>query len=366
MASLDAHVVSHPSAPMRAEDQKRVRKWLMGLAALTALIVIVGGATRLTESGLSITEWDVMTGVLPPLDERQWVAEFDKYRATPQYLQMNVGMTLSQFQVIYGWEWVHRLVGRLIGVVFIIGFLFFLATRQMTRSLGAKLFGVGLLIGLQGAIGWWMVQSGLVDRVTVAPYRLATHLTLACLIFSLLIWLARDLDEAPEPRVRVPEHAAAWSGALLALIFVQLFVGALVAGNRAGYVYQTWPLMDSTLVPPGLLFLTPWWRNFFENQEMVQFTHRTIAYVLLALALWHAIDIRKRAGTGLVAMRATLLAGAVTIQAVLGISALLTGMNVAAALAHQAGILIVLTFALRHRYAIVHGACGMMESHPAA
>jgi cytochrome c oxidase assembly protein subunit 15 len=356
MTSLADSVRSSP-APVAAASRALVRAWLLATAALVFLIVIVGGATRLTESGLSITEWEVVTGVLPPLTEAQWQAEFEKYRRIPQYQQVNRGMSLAEFQVIYLWEWGHRILGRVIGLVFLGGFLWFLATRKLDRTLAWKTFGIGCLIGLQGFIGWWMVSSGLVDRIAVAPYRLATHLTLACVIFACLVWLARDLASPRVAAADVPASVSGASLALLVLLFAQIFLGGLVAGSRAGYVYQTWPLIDGGLWPAGMLVMEPWWKNLFENTATTQFVHRTMAYLILGVAAWHAFDATRRLGAANpVARRARLLFAVLLVQGVIGVATLLTGMNILVALAHQAWIVPVLFVALVHRHAIGKGA----------
>lgn len=324
-----------------------VRRFLLGVAALVALAVIVGGGTRLTESGLSITEWNVVSGSLPPLDATVWLDEFEKYRRTVQYRDLNQGMTLDDFKTIYLWEWAHRLVGRVIGVVFLGGFLWYLwrGAYRFNSSLGRRLFAIGLLIALQGAIGWWMVSSGLFDRVNVAPYRLAIHLTLASVIFAMLFWTALGLNDGWLQNERRFQPKPAW---LVGTIFVQIFLGALVAGNRAGYAYQTWPLMDGALIPLTLFEMSPLWRNFFENAALVQFIHRLMAYALIVAALINVIQCQRRDAV-LTPSAFALLIG-ILAQACLGIATLLTGMNLAVALCHQAGLLIVLMLALRHAH----------------
>jgi cytochrome c oxidase assembly protein subunit 15 len=330
-------------------------RWHLGLTALLVFaIVVVGGATRLTESGLSITEWNLVMGVLPPFSEAAWLAEFDRYKQIPQYQQMNRGMSLADFQVIYLWEWGHRLLGRVIGAVFLIGFLAFAAMRMLDRVITWKMLGIGALIGLQGAIGWWMVASGLVDRVTVAPYRLATHLTLACLIFASLVWLRRDLNPRVVPPPAVPARIAVTATALVLVIFVQIYLGGLVAGTRSGYAYQTWPLMDGAFVPAGLWIMEPWWKNLFESTVTTQFFHRLTAYGVLLLALLHAADARRHADAA-TARRAAILLGALIVQACIGIATLWSGMTLLVALAHQAWIVPVLALALWHRHALVRG-----------
>jgi cytochrome c oxidase assembly protein subunit 15 len=345
MASISDSVASSPR--LVAGTPALVRAHLLLVAALVVVIIMVGGATRLTESGLSITEWNLVTGILPPLSEAGWLAEFEKYRRIPQYLEVNRGMSLAEFQTIYLWEWGHRLLGRVIGLVYLAGFVFFLATGRLDRRLGLRMFGIGVMIGMQGVVGWFMVASGLSERVTVAPYMLGAHLTLACLVLAALVWLALDLAPASRPRTISP---AAGRGALVLLLLViaQIYLGALVAGTRSGTVYQTWPLMDGGLWPNGMDAFTPWWRNLFENTGTTQFVHRTMAYLILAVALWHALALRgEDAAT---ARGAMLLLVAIVAQAAIGVATLWSGMHIGVALAHQGGMVVVLLLALTHRY----------------
>jgi heme a synthase len=316
------------------------------VASLIALMVVVGGATRLTESGLSIVEWKPVTGALPPLTGAQWEQAFEGYKAIPQYQKMNADMSLTEFKTIFWWEWSHRLLGRVIGAVYLLPFLYFLWRGGMSGELKRRLWLIFGLGGLQGAVGWWMVASGLSERTEVSQYRLATHLVLALLIFAAIVWTLRRLTELRPPVV--PTRLKLASTALLALTFVQLYFGALVAGLRAGLVYNTWPAIDGALIPSaaGLWFDTPWWRNLFENTLTVQFEHRMTAYALLALALWHAVDaIRSRAGASAINGALWLLC-VITLQAVLGILTLLNQVPIGLALMHQACAIAVLTLAV--------------------
>src|SRR5207248_1488224 len=263
--------------------------------ALIAIMVLVGGATRLSESGLSIVEWRPVTGVLPPLNQQQWTQAFEAYQKIPQYRELNAGMSLSEFKTIFWWEWSHRLLGRAIGAVYLLPFLFFLWRGVLSGELRRRLWIIFGLGALQGAVGWWMVASGLTQRVEVSQLRLATHLVLALLIFAAIVGTLRPagrLQTASSSRLTLTAFA------LLGLTFVQLYLGALVAGLRAGRVYNTWPEIDGALIPAAarLWFETPWWRNLFDNTLTVQFEHRMVAYALLALAILHAIDsVRSRA-----------------------------------------------------------------------
>jgi len=331
--------------PKLADSQRAVRAWLFSVAALIAIMVLVGGATRLTESGLSIVEWKPVTGALPPLDQAQWEQAFEAYRQIPQYRQLNAGMTLSEFKTIFWWEWSHRLLGRVIGVVYLLPFLYFLWRGGMGAELKRRLWLIFGLGALQGAVGWWMVASGLSERIEVSQYRLATHLVLALLIFAAVVWTLRRLSERPSLVVSL--RLKITSAALLVLTFAQLYLGALVAGLRAGLIYNTWPDIDGAFIPSGarLWFEQPWWRNLFENTLTVQFEHRMTAYALFAIALLHAFDaIVSRAGAA--ARGALWLAAAVTLQALLGILTLINQVPLALALSHQAVAILVLALAV--------------------
>jgi heme a synthase len=327
---------------------RAVQLWLYAAAAMVLAMVLVGGATRLTESGLSITEWQPVMGVLPPMSEAQWLVEFHRYQAIPQYWELNQGMSLDAFKTIFWWEWTHRLIGRLIGVVFLLPLLWFLWRGWIGPGLRGRLWLIFGLGALQGAVGWWMVASGLVHRVEVSQYRLATHLVLACVIYIAILWTALGLDErAPEPTA--PRIRAGAVG-LVILVLAQIYLGALVAGLRAGYIYNTWPLIDGSFVPElsRLFSLTPAWRNFFENALTVQFDHRMLAYTIWILSLLNVIDVARTVGKGRPLTGAILLFAAVTLQAALGISTLLLRVPLDLALTHQAMAMVVLTAAVVH------------------
>lgn len=334
--------LSTPATPQNTA----VRWWLIGVAALIALMVLVGGATRLTESGLSIVEWKPVTGTLPPLTEAQWQDAFDGYKKIPQYRELNAGMTLAEFKTIFWWEWGHRLLGRFIGVAYLLPFLYFLWRGALGSELQRRLWLIFALGGLQGAVGWWMVASGLTQRTEVSQYRLAVHLILALVIFAAVVWTVRRMTVRP-PAVAAP-RLRPFSLVLLGLTFLQIYFGALVAGLRAGRAYNTWPEIDGALIPSPdrLLFETPWWRNLFDNVLTVQFEHRMTAYLLLALALWHAIDTLRARAAGAVTAGAWCLFAAVLLQAVLGIMTLLNQVPIDLALSHQAVAIVVLTIAV--------------------
>ncbi|MEJ1161291.1 COX15/CtaA family protein [Prosthecomicrobium sp. N25] len=341
------------SAAERGNPRAAVRLWLGFVAFLVFAMVIVGGATRLTDSGLSITEWQPILGAIPPLTEADWQAAFEKYKAIPEYALVNRDMTLAGFKVIYWWEWAHRFLGRFIGVAFLAPFLWFLARGAIRTADAPRFVALFLLGGLQGAVGWWMVSSGLVDRVDVAPYRLATHLTLACLIFAGLVWTAASLEPAT---LRRPESGRVRTGAtvLVAAVFLQIFLGGLVAGNDAGLVYNTWPLMEGGFAPSGLWTLEPAWRNLFENHGLVQLMHRMGAYLLLAVALVQAWNAAKGSWTRAVRTSAFWVAGLVVLQAAVGVATLLLVVPLHVALLHQGLAVIVLMAAVLHLRAVRH------------
>ncbi|MFA5900312.1 MAG: COX15/CtaA family protein [Hyphomicrobium sp.] len=337
---------------------RAVSLWLAFVAVLVFAMVVVGGATRLTDSGLSITEWQPLLGAIPPLGDSDWHAAFDKYKAIPEYSIVNAGMSLEAFKAIYWWEWSHRFLGRFVGVAFALPFFFFWFTGRVRGLFALKCLGVFALGGLQGAIGWYMVKSGLVDRIDVSQYRLALHLLTAFSILSLLVWLA--LEAGPDTgRVRL-RTVTLWqlrtATALFVLVFVQSGLGALVAGLKAGLTYNTWPLMDGKLLPDGLLSHAPWYTNFFENVTTVQFDHRMTAYAVFVLALVHLVSVIRTADDERVVGSAGLLALCVLAQMLIGIWTLISGVPLALGLAHQGGAAIVVAVATLHLHAIRRAA----------
>ncbi|PKQ06328.1 MAG: heme A synthase [Alphaproteobacteria bacterium HGW-Alphaproteobacteria-11] len=341
-------LLSRINAAERSDaDHRAIAIWLAAVAALVFIMVVVGGLTRLTESGLSITEWKPVTGALPPMSEEHWQAEFDLYRQIPQYQLINKGMSLSEFKTIYWWEWSHRFLGRLIGLAFFVPFVWFLIRGRIERALLPRLIGLFVLGGMQGVLGWWMVMSGLVERTEVSQYRLAAHLGLATLIYMALVWTVLDLKRGKATRAL--DGIAKAALALAVFVFLQTILGAFVAGLRAGAVYNTWPLMDGAWLPDGLMRMSPLWHNFFENHLTVQFQHRIAAYLLLLAALWHWFAARKTAA----ANGAGLLLLAIVMQALLGIWTVLWAVPIPLGAAHQAGALIVLTVALWHAHRVM-------------
>jgi cytochrome c oxidase assembly protein subunit 15 len=318
----------------------KVRLWLYAMTFLVFCMVIVGGATRLTDSGLSITEWRPLLGAIPPLNEADWLAAFEKYKLIPEFQFQNRGMALSDFKFIYWWEWAHRFLGRFIGVAFAVPLIYFTLTRRIERNLLPRLLALFILGAAQGALGWYMVASGLVDRVDVSQYRLAAHLTLAALIFAAIIWIALGVGRKRQYSFSPDDWFAVF---IAVLILLQIAAGSLVAGLDAGQAYATWPKMDGQWIPSGLWVVEPGWKNIFENATTVQFNHRVLAYVLLLVTVIHAW----RSFT----MPAMILAYAVFIQASLGILTLLLHVPLAVALVHQAGAMIVLALAMWNLHA---------------
>jgi cytochrome c oxidase assembly protein subunit 15 len=320
-------------AAMTDADRRHVAYWLLACAALVFLIVLVGGVTRLTRSGLSIVEWQPLIGILPPLSAADWQALFAKYQLTPEYRLVNLGMYLEGFKRIFWWEYVHRLLARLVGFVFLLPLLWFQFSKKLERPLAWNLWGIFALGALQGLMGWLMVKSGLIDDPKVNPVRLTLHLALALAIFSAELWIALGLLA---PRAA---RAGRLAAALPFVVFAMALSGGMVAGLRAGSAYQTFPLMNGHVVPPEILMLEPWWTNFLYNMATVQFVHRGLFWllaVLVPLAWW----LRRELWTSHV------LLGAFALQAALGIATLLAGVPVALGAAHQGGAVLVLGAAL--------------------
>jgi heme a synthase len=334
---------------------RAVAIWLWSLAALVFLMVIVGGATRLTESGLSITEWKPLTGVIPPLSQTEWLAEFENYKKIPQYALLFPDMDLSGFKFIFFFEWSHRLLGRLIGAAMALPLIFFWAKELLPTSFKPKLLGVLALGASQGFVGWWMVKSGLSEGFNVAQERLAIHLSLASVTFAALVWLAASLKRtaAQIPDRRLP--GLRWfAGGMVLLLLVQIGLGGLVAGLRAGHAFNTWPLIDGYFWPPGdkLTLISPAWRNFVDNPLLVQFQHRMVAYAVLVLALAQVLYASRAAAGSRAVRRAWALAGLVAMQATIGIATLVLVVPLWAGLLHQAFAMIVLGMAVAHAQAL--------------
>jgi cytochrome c oxidase assembly protein subunit 15 len=332
-----------------------VRLWLILLSALVVVMIAVGGLTRLTDSGLSITEWRPLTGALPPMNAADWQLEFDKYRQIPEYQLQNKGMTLSEIQFIYWWEWGHRQLGRVIGLVWALGFFGFLISRSIPPGWTARLFGLGVLGGLQGAIGWWMVSSGLSGTMLdVASYRLATHLGLAFVILGLIAWYVYLLSHDERSIMKVRRNAEpklfSMSTGLLHFSFLQILLGALVAGIDAGRSYNDWPLMGGEIFPSNALDLEPLWRNVFENAGLVQFMHRIAGYLLMVFGV--VVWLRsRRSPNGDTRFRFNVVLGVLLLQVGLGIVTVVYSAPWQVAIVHQLGAVALWALILRARFA---------------
>lgn len=328
-----------------------VAVWLLICCALIFIMVVLGGVTRLTRSGLSIVEWDPILGAIPPFTQSQWENAFDKYKQTPEYQKVNFGMSLGEFKGIYYMEWGHRLLGRLIGVVFLLPLLYFLIRRRIAGLLTPKLITMFVLGGLQGALGWYMVKSGLVDIPRVSPYRLTAHLALAVIIYAYILWTALGLLH-PRESATHPTGLQRFGTFVTAMIFLMILSGGLVAGNKAGFAFNTFPLMNGRLIPEGLFSLRPVWINLFENITTVQFTHRLLAYSLclvIPVFWWKAM---RHALPSPIRLTLHALLACLAIQVALGISTLLYLVPIPLAAAHQAGALVLFSLSLLALHAL--------------
>ena len=355
----DMRDLSHPlvdETPLTA-----IRVWLFTVAGLVIAMIVIGGATRLTDSGLSITEWLPLLGAIPPLSQQDWLLAFEKYRQIPEYELVNKGMSLAEFKFIYWWEWAHRFFGRLIGIAYAVPLFVFWLLGRVPKGLLPKLLAILALGGLQGFFGWYMVQSGLVERVDVSHYRLALHLVTAFVILASLLWVAFDLaGDQPDDRSHPLRSSQHWTAAIIvAVLFLQVIIGAFVAGLQAGLTHNTWPLMDGALIPDGLLTLSPWHLNLIDNETTVQFIHRLLAYLLIGLAVWHTVSLNRTAKPIITSSRILVLA--FLVQASLGIWTLLAAAEAAEipiwlGLVHQGGAAIVLAVSIWHAYRVHRAA----------
>ncbi len=341
-------------AGQNAAARRPIRLWLIALFVLVGCMIAVGGLTRLTDSGLSITEWRPLTGAIPPLSDAAWDAEFEKYQQIPEYQLQNLGMSLSEFKVIYWWEWGHRQLGRAIGLVWALGFLFFLLRKTIPVGWTGRLLFVGALGGLQGAIGWWMVASGLSgEMVDVASYRLATHLGIAFIILGFLSWfiflLGRSESDLMQQRRAREVKLFSISTGLLHLAFLQILLGALVAGIDAGRNYTDWPLMAGRFFPPEPFSITPLWRNFFEDDGLVQFMHRMAGYILFlfGLVVWRK---SKSSGNDQVRFAFNAVMAVMVLQVILGVMTVMYGAPWTLAILHQLGAVFLWVLILRARF----------------
>jgi heme a synthase len=349
MSSTATSVVKpREKASLSARKLRALRIWLGCLVALIVVMILVGGATRLTESGLSITEWKPVMGAVPPLTEADWQEAFAAYKQIPQYTEINPGMSLDQFKTIYWWEWTHRFLGRLIGVVFLLPFIAFWLMGTIPRELLPRLLGLFLLGALQGAVGWYMVKSGLVDRVSVSQYRLMVHFGIALVILGYTLWLLFGLGRA-YARTPARTGGAAWvAGLVLGLIFLQMLAGALVAGLDAGMGFNTWPLINGAFIPSGLSEAQPGYLNLFENPLAVQFNHRMLGYAVVIATLAQLGWLSLRRTPAPLAGSALTLALLALLQATLGVWTLLLAVPITLGLAHQAGAVALFCVALYH------------------
>jgi len=350
-ARPDAGVERHA----RSVWERRIAAWLIAVCALAFAIVVLGGVTRLTRSGLSIVEWQPIVGTLPPLTSADWEAHFLKYQQTPEYRQVNPGMDLEGFKGIFWLEYFHRLLGRLIGIAFFAPLLYFLWRRALTRRLTLRLGGIFLLGAAQGALGWYMVASGLVDDPRVSHFRLTAHLGLAFAIYAAMLWIALDLLRGAPARAAAPARLPrlrrlAW--AVTGVVIAMVLTGGLVAGIRAGHAYNTFPLMNGSWVPPEILMIEPWYLNFFNNMATVQFDHRLGAWLLALAVPWLWFEAGRAGLTGRARVLAHFLLAALAAQIALGIATLLHAVPVALAAAHQGGALVVFTVALALNHAL--------------
>ncbi|MCH2094699.1 MAG: COX15/CtaA family protein [Rhodobacteraceae bacterium] len=335
-----------------------IRLWLMALFALVMVMISVGGLTRLTDSGLSITEWNVVSGAMPPMNEADWLVEFDKYKEIPEYQLQNKGMSLAEFKVIYWWEWGHRQLGRFIGLVWAVGFFGFLLAKRIPVGWVPRLLGLGVLGGLQGAVGWWMVASGLGGQMLdVASYRLATHLGLAFIILGFISWfvflLGREERDLMQARRNREDRLFRVSTGLLHFAFLQILLGALVAGIDAGRNYTDWPLMAGGFLPPYPFDIQPIWRNFFENDGLVQFIHRMSGYLLFVFGVivWRRSQMSGNADTR---FRFNCVFAMLILQMMIGIGTVIYGAVWHIAIIHLIGAVILWVLILRARFAALY------------
>ncbi len=335
--------------------QKPIATWLLICCVMVFAMIVVGGVTRLTDSGLSIVEWQPIVGTMPPITQEDWDVLLEKYRSSPQYQKINKGMSVDEFKNIFWWEYFHRLLGRLIGIVFFVPFVYFLVKKSIDRSLGIKLTGIFILGGLQGFMGWYMVMSGLVNDPHVSQYRLTAHLGLAFVIFAAMFWVALGLltpqSEHSRPSEKI-QSLRRFSYSLTSLIFIMILSGGFVAGIRAGLAYNTFPLMNGYLIPPDLFILEPWYRNFFDNITTVQFDHRLIAWLLAFLVplFWFKAHKAELSGTTRLACNLFLLM--LVVQISLGITTLLQVVPIHLAASHQGGAVLLFAASLwvSHRF----------------
>lgn len=356
MAGVTPQALGALRGDATAGGQRAVELWLWFIAALVFAMIVVGGATRLTDSGLSITEWKPILGAIPPLSEADWLSVFEKYKQIPEYHIVNKGMSLDEFKFIFWWEWSHRFLGRFIGLAFAFPLLVFWMTGRLRQGLPVKLLSILALGGLQGAIGWYMVSSGLSERVDVSQYRLALHLSVAMAILAIVVWFALD-----ERRARLGANNATVSASvrnfvrvIVFVIGVQIVLGAFVAGLRAGLIYNTWPSMNGQFFPSDYWISEHGFLSLFDSHAAVQFNHRIAAYIVLGVVLYHVWRIVRSGASGMARTSGIALAHATTAQAVIGILTLLMHVPLSLGLLHQGGAAVVLAIAIWHLFEVRH------------
>ena len=327
----------------QTQHDRQVAAWLILCAAVIFGMILLGGVTRLTHSGLSMVEWRPLMGIIPPLTEQSWLEVFEKYRQFPEYQKINRGMSLDAFKSIFMYEYLHRVLGRLIGVMFFFPMLYFALKGRVRAGIMPKLWGLFILGGCQGLLGWYMVKSGLVDDPHVSQYRLTAHLGLAVLIYTWMLWLILDLLSGVPRAGQRRGGLARWGLVLVGLVFLMILSGGLVAGTRAGFAFSTWPLMGSSFIPPGLYAGEPAWLDAFEDITTVQFNHRMFAYLLFVLIHAFAFFLWRQVGTARARIACGLLVLALWLQVTLGIKTLLLHVPVSLAAAHQGGAVLLLS-----------------------
>jgi heme a synthase len=335
------------STATRQPRPAALARWLWAVALLVVIVVGVGGITRLTESGLSITEWRPVSGVLPPLNETDWIKEFEKYKQIPEYREINLGMTLAGFKAIFFWEWLHRILGRLVGMAMIVPLAWYAWRRAIPAGYGARLLALTSLVGLQGALGWWMVASGLEYRTDVSHFRLAAHLLTALFLLAGLVWTARDLDTLARDPAALPARLTGGAIAVIAILFVQLLLGAWVAGLNAGFVASSWPLMNDQFVPAGIDWARGVWAALTNDPFLIHFLHRWWSWIAALALLLLARALARRSAPG----EARLVVAVVAVQMLLGIWTVMSGVSMWVAVAHQVvgAVLVAITAAALHR-----------------
>jgi cytochrome c oxidase assembly protein subunit 15 len=336
-----------------SQNDRRIALWLIGCAVVILGMILLGGVTRLTDSGLSMVEWRPLMGVIPPLNQADWQQLFLKYQQFPEYQKINIGMTLQEFKVIFMYEYLHRILGRVIGLIFIVPFVYFYFSRSISPQLLPKLLLLLLLGGCQGLMGWYMVKSGLVDVPHVSQYRLTAHLGLAIFIYGFIVWTALELINPPTAQ---PARLGKPACVLSALIFLMILTGGLVAGTKAGHAYSTWPLMGDSFIPSGLYDMSPAWLSAFENITTIQFNHRMFAYVIALLVLWFAIYAIKSEVVGKVRTGVFCMLFLLVVQIVLGISTIVLHVPIAIAAAHQIGAVALLTATLFVSHSLINSS----------